>query len=186
MKNSIKKLLLGGAAVLALGIGQDALAQATDSDSITTEAVVVAGVDVVGVNELDFGSFVPDAGGDTITIDTAGTRSVGGTSFLVTSDPGQVGTFTIDADQDTAFNLLATPSTLTGPGTAMTISAVSVSGGDGTTTTSADITGSAVSGFSTTATGTPETFSIGGSLVVGASQAAGTYNGTLTLTATYE
>ena len=111
MKNSIKKLLLGGAAVLALGMGQDALAQATDNDSITTEAVVVAGIDVVGVLELDFGSFVPDAGGDTITIDTAGARTVGGTSFLVTSDPGQAGTFTIDADEDTAFNLLATPST---------------------------------------------------------------------------
>ncbi len=186
MKNSIKKLLLGGAAVLALGMGQDALAQATDNDSITTEAVVVAGIDVVGVLELDFGSFVPDAGGDTITIDTAGARTVGGTSFLVASDPGQAGTFTIDADEDTAFNLLAAPSVLTGPGADMTISTVSVSGGDGGTTTAPDLVAAAVSGFSTTATGTPETFTVGGTLVVGAGQVAGLYNGTLTLTATYE
>ena len=189
MKNSLKKLLLGGAAVLALGVGADAHAQATDNDTINTEAIVVQGIDVVAGNDLDFGSFVTDTAAQTVTIPAdGGARTTSGVT-LITADPGQVGTFTINADQDTAFQLEAAVTDLTSGGNTMTIATVSVDGGDGTTTSAADIltTGAGpITGFSTATTGTPQTFSIGGVLNVGASQAAGTYAGTLTMTATYE
>ena len=189
MKNSLKKLLLGGAAVLALGVGADAYAQATDTDQIDTTATIVAGIDVVAVADLDFGSFVPDAGGDTVTIDgdAAGARAAGlGTTYLVTTDAGSSGQFTISADQDTVFEISATVTDLTGPGAAMSLTNVTVSGGDGATTTGSNIEAAAVGGFSTTTTGAAETFYVGGTLNVNAAQVAGDYTGTLDLTAAYQ
>ena len=188
MKNSLKKLLLGGAAVLALGVGADAYAQNTDNATIPTEAIVVAPITVTLGQQLDFGSFIPGgaANGDVI-IATDGSRTVPGTFFAIPSDVGQEGTFTIDADLATEFSLVASVTPLNSGGNSMNITAVSVAGGDGSTTSAVDIldTGAgAQTGFSVA--GAAEVFSIGGTLDVSNTQAAGTYGGSLTLTATYQ
>ncbi len=184
MKNSLKKLLLGGAAVLALGVGADAHAQTSDTGTINTEATVIQGISVTGATDLDFGGFVPPAAGGNLVLDNANGRTGTG-FFLPTASPGVSGVFSIDADPTIPFNLQASATVLSGPGADMSISAITLAGGDGTETGPVDVSGAAVSGFSTTAAG-GEDFTVGATLVVNASQLAGDYAGTLDLTATYE
>lgn len=180
MKNSLKKLLLGGAAVLALGIAsQDVMAQATDSDSLATTAVIVTPITLratgAGTATLDFGTLIADAalaGTATIASDGATAPAYSNVTELTAGTAGQV---QVSAEAGRAFDWTATANDLTGPGANMTVTNVTVAN-------------NAVpfNGDTTAASGTEEARLIGATLNTNAGQLGGTYNGTIDLTVTYQ
>lgn len=187
MKNSLKKLLLGGAAILALGVGSDALAQNTDNDDVAATATVVQAITVTAVETLDFGTFIAPVGAGSITIDSDATpdnssttdySGIGGASFLVTA--GTPGSVEVVADDATAFSLtVGTITNLTGPGTDMAISNVTIAG-------AAPGAAGVNAAVNTTDDVTAREFEVGADLAVAAGQAGGTYTGSVNIIATYD
>ncbi len=176
MKNSIKKLLLGGAAVLALGVGQDALAQASDTQDLDATAVVLQPVDITNPVNIDFGTFVPDAGATTVVIDS----STGAVNYNLATEvvTGSVGSFDIDADPARVVEITSTTGLLTGgTGADMAFDPVTIEG--------VDASGGTYN-HTQTAAGTPETLRVGGTLAVAGGQGGGTYTDTITITAQYQ
>ena len=185
MKNSLKKLLLGGAAVLALGIAsQDVMAQATDTATVPATAVVVRAIDINTVDALDFGTFVSPGSADTITIgsdttaDNSSTNNYNGISVVTQGNPGQVDVF---AEGTQAFSLtVGTITDLTNgtPADDMAISNVTIAGAT---------PGNAVNSAQNTANDTDANrYEIGADIAVAAGQTGGTYNGSVDIVATYD
>jgi hypothetical protein len=140
---------------------------AQTASAVTTNASVniVTSPSITKTADLDFGDVIPSSGG-TVTIDTLGARSVSGSSVLGTA-PGNAAQFTLNGGVGASYTVTISPSAiLTGPGDDMYISSFSHN----------------ASGFLTTGT---ETFSVGGSLDVNPSQAAGTYTGTFDVDVNY-
>ena len=78
-----KFLLLGAVAVCAMTFGIQSSKAATDSLSIDAYIVTALALDC-SVQDLSFGQIEPAAvGSSTITVDTAGARSVAGGAALV-------------------------------------------------------------------------------------------------------
>lgn len=175
MKTTSKKVLLGATTILAMGIGAHSANAATTG--VPMQAIILDPVEITQTRVLNFGSLTENALGtavvdnaDAISV-TGGVTSIGGTI--------QAGGFSLNGAAiqiDITGPAAATVSD--GAGNTMSVSTFTIDGG-------ADINGAAFTHTLATA-GVAETgFRVGGTLNVGAGQAAGTYNGTVTLTANY-
>jgi len=165
MLNKFKTVI--GASVISLAMMSNAAHAATETAS--AEAEIIAAVELSAVTDLDMGLVAVGAAGGTVTLDEAsgnrtcsvdltcvGTAARG--SFQVTNAAdGLIVDITVDAS-----------TTLTGAGAPMNLSL---------TPSTTAIT------FDSTAL---ETVFVGGELTVGASQAAGVYTGTYSVSADYQ
>ena len=175
MKTIQKKVLLGATTILAMGVGAQTVEAATDSVSI--QAIILDPVQITATEVLNFGSLTATTAGtvaldnaDTLT-PSAGITSVGGT---ITS-----GGFTLKGSTGRAIDVTAPASVNIACGAdTMSVSAFTVDGGG------VDINATAFTRSLAAATETG--FKLGGTLNVGAAQAAGTYTGSVTLTANYQ
>lgn len=161
------KRALVGAALAAFAMNATAAHAATES--ATASARILRDITLTKTSDLQFGSIVSGTGASTVAVSTGGVRSCGGGLTCV-------GTATA-----AAFNVQGAENTtvlISGP-TSVTLNG-SVSG-----SMTANLT------YSTTSSGLPlgatgaASFQVGGTLNVGASQAAGDYSTTFNVTANY-
>jgi uncharacterized protein DUF4402 len=144
--------------------------------TFTTNATVVGSVTVAEVTPLDFGSFVPDPGGDTITFNAGGTISAAGASVLLGGEIGGVVSTNNQAITDNV-QVFVTGGLITSGGNNMTVQLNCMGPNAGVLGT---LDGSCT--FVSPA-GSPDNVQIGGVLTYGAAQPAGAYTGLLTVTA---
>jgi hypothetical protein len=193
MKNSTKVLLT---LVLVTGFGVSTYAQQNDNDVIEARAEVSALVNVTELQNLIFGVVTP---GVTKTIDTEGAVIAGTAGTGSTIGAELEGQFSITKGTNTSVTLAFTlPSNLTKDADNLAINftdadevelaKLAAFGG-----TQDDLLFTPAGGITTANTGlTAEYYAddafyvfIGGTVVPLADQAAGVYEGTITLTATY-
>lgn len=131
---------------------------------------------ISGTVDLNFGSVTESGAGGTVTIDTAGTRTVGG---AVTAIAGagleSAGMLSVSGSTGLAIDLSITAAPF----------AITDGGGNSMNVGSFDINGSG-SAATITLTANPTSYPFGAQLTVGAGQAAGTYNGAFTINANYQ
>ena len=155
--------VMGAAMAAMLVAGQ---AQAANSVDATASVEIAAPISITEDTQLSFGNIGPSASAGTVTITNAGARSVtGGVSEL--GGAFAAAEFTVTGASGANFNAsIPTSASLTGPGDAMSVSLTNDAG--------TSISGGSVS------------FNVGGTLSVGANQAAGSYSGTYTITVNYQ
>ena len=185
MNKSVNKVLLGSTTLLAMGAaGQQAQAATAN---VGIDAVILAPITVTpGVN-LDFGILTDGGAGGTATVDTADTLS--GTTGATSGAGGTIasGTFDIAGSTGNQINITTPASvTIADGGNTMTVHSFAIlapaAGGGGNNTGTAG----AGANLASTLTASPAAgYRLGGTLVVGAAQAAGTYSGNVTITAVY-
>lgn len=161
------KLLLKTTAVsILLGISTAALAISVTGNAT---AIIKKALTATQVTPMNYGTIgVPTAGG-TVTISPAGNVSTSATGFNFSGSP-TAGSFTITGEPSTSLTISFQNGSLTGAGTAMTLN---------------NFTSTPAAGSVTTNTSGSVTLNVGADLVVGASQASGTYTGTYQLTVSY-
>jgi hypothetical protein len=151
---------------------QNAKAQPGASADGTASATILTPIEIEAVNELKFGSIAAGQEESEVEISIGGARNkLSGDADLYTSEVGQPGTFLVKgaANHTYAITLPADETvTLTGAGTAMKVK---------TFKSNPENTG--------TLTGGNQTINVGATLVVGASQTAGSYTGTYTVKVNY-
>lgn len=160
--NMKKVTVLGAVMAAALYAGQ---AQAANSVSAGATVEIAAPIAVTQDTALAFGNIGPSATAGTVTISLAGAQSVTGG---VTALGGTVaaGEFTVTGASGATYSVTVDASVnLTGPGT-MTATLTNDGGGS--------------------LTGGTDTFNVGGTLAVGANQAAGSYTGTYSVAVNYQ
>ncbi len=177
-----KKLLAMGAAAVALSPLAINPAVA-DTEDIDMKAIVVKAITITTKSSLDFGTM---AGGGvsagTVTIATDGTRTSAGGVNTFGLD-GQQGKFIVKATAKLPIEVKATDTSFTVAHTTkasktMKVDTFQFEGpGAGPLATLVD---------TITGTGTKMTISAGAKLYVGATQTAGTYTGTFTVSAIYD
>lgn len=175
MSSSTMKVLLGSTTLLALGATAMPVQAATTG--VPIQAIVLDPVQITQTRTLNFGSLTESGAGGSATVDNTDAIAVGGG---VTSIGGtiQAGGFTLKGSTGRQIDVTAPASVaLTNGTTTMAVGSFTVDGAAGT------INGTAFTTSLTAATVTG--FRLGGVLTVGAGQAAGTYTGSVTLTANY-
>lgn len=170
--------------VLSLGVAGSASAQETASAVARAEAVVVANLTFIKVDDLSFGRVVPGTTAGTVVLSPAGTRTATGGARLATGGLVQPAAF---AGKGTFNQQL----TIRISNNSITLNRV---GGGGTMTVDTFIIGSTPTAQITTS---PQTFRIasstgifrfplGATLRVKANQQPGTYVGSFTITVNYQ
>lgn len=180
MKASTKNVILGSAALAALGMA----AGAPDANAATTgvkiSATVLAPIQVTATQTLNFGSLT-EAGTGTMKVGVDGTGTAGGS---VTSIGGtiQAGGFKVQATSGKNVTITA-PASATISHTAaagtMKVTAFELAAPGTTSTTAGALTHNMAAASETG-------FRLGGTLNVSAGQATGTYTGSATITANYQ
>jgi spore coat protein U-like protein len=163
-------------ALLALAIGAAAQASAA-STTASASATVITPINVSSTGSLSFGKIAASASPGSITISTSGTRSVSGgvtgssttsaVKFDIIGEPSA--TYTIDTS--------ATTANLTSGSDTMALALVADFTGGGATA-------GTQSGGTLDGTGKQSLY-VGGTLTVGANQAAGAYTGTVSVAVAY-
>ncbi len=176
------------AALVTAAFSVCAGAIAADNATATATAEVLTPIAVTKAADLVFGNVVP--GNGDITLSTTGVRTkTGSTAFSTSGAAAAAGRFDVTGTGNNTFSIDYTGSTAT------------LTSGSGTTTTTMDIdwitesvagAGAASGKTDATTDATTGTLSsgaariyAGGKLTVGASQAAGTYTGSLKVTVAY-
>jgi hypothetical protein len=175
-RNRSSVILALGALVALLATSTVAMAQQDEATASAVPALakIVAAIAISNTADLNFGSVVASvAGGTVVLAPSAGangrtatgvtlsnTTGVSAARFTVTGEAGAGYGVTLPGDSDV---------TLTGAGDPMTITAFT----------------SSPSGTNGLLTAGTQTLYVGGTLNVGASQAAGSYAGTFDVTVTY-
>ncbi|MEQ9556453.1 MAG: DUF4402 domain-containing protein [Rhodospirillales bacterium] len=155
--------VLGAVMAAALYAGQ---AQAANSVTAGASVEIAAPVSLVQNVALAFGNVGPSGTAGTVTVSDAGVKGVtGGASNLGGSHAA--GAFTVTGATGATYSITI-PGTvsLTGAGSPMTVTLTEPAGG--------------------TLTGGTDTFNVGGTLAVGANQAAGSYSGSYTISVNYQ
>ena len=161
----LNKLLLTTTLIATALIGGHA--NAVDQTG-NASATIVQGLAVNETTAMDFSSIVPDAAGDTITMDTAGARSATGSSTF--QGTGQAGVFGITGNPSSAITIsFSTGDVLSGPGADMSLSNFAHDAGG-----SPALDGSGAL-----------TLNVGADLGINAAQTAGAYSGTYTISVDY-
>jgi hypothetical protein len=155
----MKNLIL--ATVLLLTVSALSFAQPTVSATATATGTIIAPIAISKTADMNFGNIVSGAALGTVVLTPAGVRSKTGGVFL----PGTAGT--VAAASFTVTGAIGFTYAITLPAAATTVT----SGGN---TMTVDTWTSTPTGTGTLAGGT-QTLNVGGTLHVGASQAAGTY-----------
>lgn len=165
MTKFLKYTLIG---MTALGVSAGAMqahaTNVTGNASATIQTPIVLSEDTA----MDFATIVADAAGDTVTLDSAGSISATGTSTF--SGTPAAGAFSATGTPNSAVTIsFSSGDVLSGPGTDM-----------------------GLGNFTNDAGGSPAfdgsgnlAFNVGADLTVNASQTAGSYSGTYTLTVDY-
>jgi hypothetical protein len=133
----------------------------------TGNATIAAPIGISANNSLEFGSILASGSTGTVTISAAGARTVSNVTEL--GGTLQAASFDVTGDGTSTYSVSFTDGSLTGPGTAMSINTFTHDAG-GTPTLS----------------GGTDSFNVGANLDVGASQTAGSYTGTFTVTVDYQ
>ncbi|QXE89852.1 DUF4402 domain-containing protein [Geomonas subterranea] len=170
MKTLRKVVVMAGCTALAWAAGSG-VSQAATAQANTT-ATVVLPVTITKTVDLNFGRFMSGALGGTVVVSTGGAQSVTGgvTTTTALGSTAAAAAFTISGEPTSTYAVTFPAQTnLTGPGAPMTI---------GTFTT-------ASSGTLNTFGAASEILSVGATLTVGASQASGTYSGTMDVAVNY-
>jgi hypothetical protein len=170
----LKLALLASFALGVIAAGSNTLAATTATASAT--ATIIAPISVSSTANLAFGKFAPGAGGS-VTINTAGARSV--TGVIASGGTTTAASFDITGEASTAYAIdtSATSATLTSGSDTMALALISDFTGGGATS-------------GTQATGTldgtgKQTLHVGGVLTVSASQPNGSYTGTVSVAVAY-
>lgn len=163
----MKKIVI---AAVAAAIAVPAAAAPGDSATAngTATAEIVAPIAIVHDTgaALDFGLIVPGTAAGTVVVDAAGNGTDGGDATLLPGSTTAADSFTVTGVADATYSIVTGTGSLTGPGTAMAFS-------------------TAPSAPTGTLTGGTDSFTVGGTLTVGANQAGGTYTGSYTATVAY-
>lgn len=149
-----------------LGAYQAHAATATANGTATVMTPIAITKDV----DLDFGAFSALTGG-TVVISPAGARSATGAVVLSATDTGNAASFTVTGQADATY-AITLPASAT------------ITHTDTVTTMTIDTFTSNPSSTGTLTAGT-ETLTVGGTLTVASSQAAGSYTGTFDVSVEY-
>lgn len=161
-----------GAAVASFGIASGAQAATQDSANVTATILNALSVAVdPSANTLDFATIAPGASAVSVSIAPDGTRTcpVG----VVCSGTPAVPTFNITGAANATVQI------------GFVNSSETLSDGSGNTMTASSFLTNQPSDVATLDGTGAASFTVGGSLAVGASQAAGSYSGTLTVDVAY-
>lgn len=164
MKIQMLKAIVATSTLATLGLGATAANAATAS--ATARAKILRQVTVTNTSDLQFGTIVTGAAASTVDIDSAGARTCG--AGLVCTGTTTAADFTIGGTTGSVVTI-SVPATVT-----------LNSGGNSMSATLA------ASAATATMVGNAGSFSVGGTLTVGASQADGDYAGTFTATVNYQ
>lgn len=162
MKNSARFTLIATLMAVVGAFSGGALAATATG---TANATVLTPIAISAGTALNFGTLSANASGGTVTVTAAGARSTTGT-VVVTSGAFSAASFTV---------------TGTGSSTFAVTYPASFNVTSGANNMAVTVTGAATG---TLASGTA-TLPVGGTLTVGAAQAAGSYTGTYTMTVEY-
>ena len=168
MKRQAKKIIMSAAVIAAATLALGTQAQAATATASAT-AKILAPVQLTKTSDLAFATIVTGTVADTVVVSAAGARTCG--SNLTCS-----GSVTA-----AAFNVAGTASTsyaITLPGT------VTISSGSDTMSVNT-FTSSKAGNTSTLNASGADSFSVGATLAVGASQAAGNYSGSFSVAVDY-
>jgi hypothetical protein len=164
----MKKLLT--AVVIAAALPGTAFAASgnTSTTNGTATATVVAPIVLTHTSgaALNFGKFTTGTGGS-VTISAAGAASVGGDVGLVPGSTSAADAFTVAGDSSRSFSIATTGGSVTSGSASMTFTTAP----------------SATAG--TLGTAGTASFTVGGTLTVSGTAAAGTYSGTYSATVAY-
>jgi len=156
-----------GAAALALSVSKTALAVDATGDS---SATVVAPITLAQATAMNFGSIAPTTSAGTVVLSTAGARANSNVDLL-TGGTIAAATFNVTGGNSAAYSI-------TLPASAVTLTA-------GANTMTVDTFNHDAGGTPAVGAGGTDSFNIGSTLNVGASQAAGSYSGTYQVTVSY-
>jgi hypothetical protein len=160
------------AALLVAGAAAPAFAT-QGSQSVNASAAVITPI-TTSATAMNLGSLVMDASNTagTLVLSPLGARSVTGGVNLVGGATGTAGSVSVTAQSGNTYSVtLPTSVSLTSGANSMTL--------DTFTSSIAQLSG-------VTGNGSAQTYPIGATLHAGASQAAGTYTGSFTVTAAYD
>ena len=160
-KTIIKALALAG--VVTLGI--DASAAKAATATATAKASILKQITLTKVTDLDYATIVTGAAASTVTVTPAGVRTCG--VGLTCSGTATAASFTV-------VGTIGQIATVAVPATVSLISGAN------------NMTSTLVSSNATLTLAATNTFTVGGVLAVGASQADGLYAGTFTATVDYQ
>lgn len=164
MKMNVLKAVIAGSLVASLGMGATAANAATAS--ATAKAKILRQVTVTNTSDLQFGTIVTGTAASTVIVSSAGARTCGtglicsgaftAAGFNVTGTTGQVVTVSVPASVTLASGTNSMTASLSSSNSTLTLAANAGS------------------------------FSVGGTLSVGANQADGDYSGTFAATVDYQ
>jgi Mat/Ecp fimbriae major subunit len=164
MNKNVLKAVIAGSLVASLGMGATAAHAATAS--ATAKAKILRQVTVTNTSDLQFGTIVSGTAASTVVVSSAGARTCGAglvcsstfsaAGFNVTGTTGQVVTFRVPASVTLSSGSNSMTATLASSNSTGTLAANAAS------------------------------FSVGGTLSVGANQADGDYAGTFDATVDYQ
>ena len=165
----MKKLNLVAVLAVALTfvvVGRASAATATAN----AVAQIAAAISITKTDDLDFGQVVPSVDPGTVTVPLVGDRTVGGGVTLGNAGSAGPATFDVAGEPNATYDItLPAPFNLTGPGDPMLVDGFTCSPGS---------TGTLNGG------GT-QALSVGGTLHVGANQAAGSYSAVFDVVVAY-
>jgi Domain of unknown function (DUF4402) len=165
------KLVLAGAFAVT-GISATAAGASADAGGS-----VITPITVTKTTDLVFGRFAHGAGAGSVTVSTSGARTGTGVILSTTGATPGAASFTVTGAADATYSISQSGSaTLTGVGDPMALTKFS------NTTGANEITGDAQNGI---LTGGTQIIYIGGTLTVSATQATGTYAGTVGVAVEY-
>lgn len=161
MRTYIRRIAVVAVAVIGIAAVTPRSVHAAADTAIAT-ATIIAPITIGQTADLDFASIVPVASAQTVTVGTADNRTAC-TGGMVCTGTVTSGSFSIGGAASAGYTIAVTPATLTinrsGGGGSMTV----------TTWTTAPTSPATLSGTP------PDTLTVGATLNVGASQAAGSY-----------
>ena len=177
-KNFRRTALASIVALGAFGTSNSFAAEATTSATGT----VIVPIEIANEFDLSFGKFAPGAGGS-VTIDTAGSRTGDGVILSSVDSSPAAAKFNVSGDNNATYGItwggVDVMSETGEPTNTMALATFSdFTGGGGTT---GDV---ALEGGTLSDTGAQSIY-LGGTLTVGANQAAGDYTGDVSVTVEY-
>lgn len=166
--------------VVLAGTGVLGSAYAAEATSVAT-STVLAPIGITAPVVLSFGKFAPGAGGS-VTISNSGARTGSGVILSSTSSTQSAARFDVTGEGSSTYAITHSGVTeLSGPTVATVVQTMALA--KTSDLTGANVTSGNVS--SGTLSSGAQSIYVGGTLTVGASQAAGTYTGAVTVTVEY-
>ena len=174
MKSALK-IAAGLGAVSALsGLASTAYAQSSASATATGSATILQSISVTASSNLGFGTIVkPSSGTSTISVSTAGSRSINGGNAVIANTSGvSAASFLVQGEGGSAISVSVPPTFSMAAGTNTLV----------VTTTSTTTAGNLTGGIGTQGS---FTVGVGGSFPLQSTTASGAYSGNLVVTAQY-